>query len=124
MSESDSIFHIEIKEDVEISKNVSQLNMILEGFVQFDVIQINDKTTYLKIKVDKDIVKRKSRNAGRKVQHPQEMYTYRQVKEMLSELTKDEVAKKLGYSRATFYRRLKSLNYMEDISGCEDHYFF
>jgi hypothetical protein len=97
MNYSDQIFTFEINEDEDVKNNVSQLNMIFEGFANFEVIQINERTTFLKINIDNDIKKKKSRNAGRKVQHPQEFYTYKQVKEMMKELSNDEVAKKLGY---------------------------
>ncbi len=124
MSNSDQMFVFEINKTDDLTNNVSQLNMILNRFANFEIIQLNDRTTLLKIEIDKEIDQKKSRNAGRKVQHPQKLYTYKEVSDMMKEHTKEEVAKKLGYSRATFYRRLKKLATESAVSGQEDHYFF
>lgn len=123
MSYEERTYTFDIIEDEVTTENVSQLNMILEGLVQLEIVKLNNRTTLLRLEVDKDLQTKKSRNAGRKVQHPQKMYTYKEVHELMQKHTNDEVAKILGYSRATFYRRLKNLKSMNDLSDMENHYF-
>lgn len=93
--------------------SVSKLNEILNNLgVTFEIIQeettAKKTTNYLTISCNTQKMKEKmQRNAGRKPSVVKNAYTIGEIKEMAAELTAEEIAKRLGISRSTYFRKLK-----------------
>lgn len=76
-------------------------------------ISINDeydedqKTEFLSVVLTDEFEQKKTRNAGRKSKSIKGMITIEDIEKMITEKTADVVARKLGISRATLFRKLK-----------------
>ena len=81
----------------------------------------NAEYEYLEITYDQEAVYKKvTRKAGRKKKFSQGYRTYAQVKEMMKTDSAENVAKELGVSRSTLFRRIKS----HDKLGFDDSSLF
>jgi CRP-like cAMP-binding protein len=57
-----------------------------------------------------------TRGAGRDLKQKPKAVTCGEVLSMLQDKSNDEVAQELGYTRATFYRRLKQMREQNDLA--------
>lgn len=69
---------------------------------------------------ESDLEQRRTRNAGIKVKYREAAYdqTYGSVKIRLESETQEQVARSLGMSRMTLYRKLKKA---EELNVCDDY---
>lgn len=86
-------------------KAVSQLNTILSKLGM--TAEIDKKAQFLSIKTNTDFVKKSKRNAGRKTQYLDKVYYLEEIEKKIAETNADTVARELGISRSTLFRRIK-----------------
>lgn len=91
---------------------VSELNSLLEdlgvSIIVRNTTHNNTDYSYIAFKCDTEKLDNfRSRGAGRKKAQTNDIYFADQVREMMKTKTADEVAKSMGISRATLFRRLK-----------------
>lgn len=101
----DSMFFLLNEEDLDekIAK-IEEFNRVFQkSGVILEVENINNLNV---LKINYDTEKNK-RGAGRKQKFVQGTYTLSDIERMLKETNAEEVAMKLGISRATFFRKLK-----------------
>ena len=101
----DSMFFLLNEEDLDekIAK-IEEFNRVFQkSGVILEVENINNLNV---LKINYDTEKNK-RGAGRKQKFVQGTYTLSDIEQMLKKTSAEEVAMKLGISRATFFRKLK-----------------
>ena len=101
----DSMFFLLNEEDLDekIAK-IEEFNRVFQkSGVILEVENINNLNV---LKINYDTEKNK-RGAGRKQKFVQGTYTLSNIEQMLKKTSAEEVAMKLGISRATFFRKLK-----------------
>lgn len=101
----DSMFFLLNEEDLDekIAK-IEEFNRVFQkSGVILEVENINNLNV---LKINYDTEKNK-RGAGRKQKFVQGTYTLNDIEQMLKKTSAEEVAMKLGISRATFFRKLK-----------------
>lgn len=91
---------------------VKKLQKLLKPYgISVDVMERdggNVSWKFLQIEYDLSEIKNKqTRGAGRKKIQLEKSYTVGEIREMKQRMTGDEMAKELGISRKTLYRRLK-----------------
>lgn len=94
----------------ETKEDVSELKEILEKIGMTLSIQKSEdgERDFLMFNYDPENVLAKfSRNAGRKQAMTEGYLTFEDIKNMQKEMNNEEIIKKIGISKATFYRRLK-----------------
>lgn len=102
---SSAVFYLD-EDFVEANKEaVSELNTILSKLGM--IAEIDKKCAFLSIKTNTDFVKKSKRNAGRKTQYLDKLYYLEEIEKKISETNADTVARELGISRATLFRRMK-----------------
>lgn len=108
---------IRIKIDDEYGKEFDKLKHLLFTLKINYRIEIEHKESlsgveykekYLKITYDEmEIFKKLHRSPGRKKKHSSSYLTVTEVRKMIKDKGAEEVARKLGYSRRTLFRRLQ-----------------
>jgi transcriptional regulator of acetoin/glycerol metabolism len=89
----------------ENKKNVEQLKELLTPFG----IKVHLKNNVLTIgSTEEDIVRRTTRYAGRKKLELERTWDLKEVEKWIAATSAEEVAKKLGISRTTLFRKLKA----------------
>ena len=115
------VLTLRVMPNEETMQTVAELNSVLEkmgGSIRFeqDVTIGRDTCDFLTINFDIDKANEYlSRGAGRSRKIATEWLTVGEVRQMLTEDTAENVAKKLGVSRSTLFRRLKTM---------EDEFYF
>lgn len=101
----DSMFFLLNEEDLdEKMPKIEEFNRVFQkSGVILEVENINNLNV---LKINYDTEKNK-RGAGRKQKFVQGTYTLSDIEQMLKKTSAEEVAMKLGISRATFFRKLK-----------------
>lgn len=101
----DSMFFLLNEEDLnEKMAKIAEFNRVFQkSGVILEVDNVNNSNV---LKINYDTEKNK-RGAGRKQKFVQGTYTLSDIERMLKETNAEEVAMKLGISRATFFRKLK-----------------
>lgn len=105
-------FMCEEYQNEETLTRVSELNSIFEDlgiFINVCNRKYYDREfSFIEIKCDTNKIDNfRSRGAGRKKAKTNNIYFADQVREMMKTKTADEVAKSMGISRTTLFRRLK-----------------
>ena len=112
------LLRLEEMPNEETMQTIADLNSVLEkmgGRIFMDTVG-NEITNVLVIDFDIDKANEYlSRGAGRSRKIAAEWLTVGEVRQMLTEDTAENVAKKLGVSRSTLFRRLKTM---------EDEFYF
>ena len=84
------------------------LNELVGGLgIKFDVVE-KQNTHLLKISYDRDVVKKKvKRNAGAKRKYISRSVPVAEIRSRMETETAEQIAKSLGISRPTLFRKLK-----------------
>ena len=101
-------------------EEANKLSKVLENFgiqVKFEDASFMDNDDYSKLTFvfeEFELEQKRTRNAGIKVKYNDEAYdeTYGSVKRRLETETSESVAKSLGMSRMTLYRKMKKAEQM------------
>lgn len=107
-------------------EEVRELSKALKPFgvqVKFEETTFMDDDDYCKLTLvfdENELEQRRTRNAGIKVKYNENAYdeTYGSIKYRLKTETQESVAKALGMSRMTLYRKLKKA---EELEVSEDY---
>ena len=110
-------------------EDAMRLSDALKSFginVKYEDASFMDDNDYSKLTFvfdESDLEQRRTRNAGIKVKYNEEAYdeTYGSIKKRLESETHEFVAKSLGMSRMTLYRKLKKA---EELNKVEDFPFY
>lgn len=107
---------IKIKIDDEFESEFEKLRQLLFLLkVDYEIESVDRESMsgakyedrYLKIQYDEmEVFKKLHRSSGCKKKNVSRVLTVREVRKMMEDKTADEVAKKLGISRRTLFRRL------------------
>ena len=90
-------------------KKLIELVESTSATVSLKHLESNYEYEYLEIQCDQEnVYKKVTRKAGRKKIFSQSYRTYSEVKEMMNKDSAENVAKELGVSRSTLFRRLKA----------------
>ena len=103
------------------AEEVMKLSKALKPFgvnVKFEETSFMDDDDYCKLTLvfdENELEQKRTRNAGIKVKYNDEAYdeTYGSIKRRLKTETQEAVAKSLGMSRMTLYRKLKKAEEMD-----------
>lgn len=93
---------------VDTEESVSKLNKILNAIdINCSIRYVNERP-FLTFDYDDEVVRQKiTRKAGRKKTNIKNYMTVGELRKMQQKLSNAEIARQLGISRATFYRKLE-----------------
>lgn len=89
-------------------QSIDELKEVLESIgIEISIDDKHQGMEFLRVILTDKFEQKRTRNAGRKSKSIKGMITVEDIEKMIKEKTADVVAKKLGISRATLFRKLK-----------------